>query len=306
MVDAFINGQIDLIAIDDAPTARKIRRLSPSTKIETVSRGDIKIYYILLNTRTSPFNELNIRRAINYGIYKNQLVDRIIGKDGKVAVNIIEENSEYYFPGVPVYRYDPLKSLEILKYSGYRQRDNGKLFQNNRELKFEFLFRAGSTFEESITRMISINLAELGINMMPRPREPEELQTLVKEGRYQAALREYVYDPARPVQSIRAFYLSELKSDNGFRNFDDRAMNTAVTQIDNIPEDQQTAMIVQQMQVHLNQQSPCIYLFYQDVVSYAINDRFENTKNTIFQNLEYVGNINPKHEWFVPKQKQKN
>jgi len=306
MVEAFINGQIDLISIEDTPTARKIRRLSPSTKIESVPREEIKIYYILLNTRTSPFNDLTIRRAINYGIYKNQLVDRLIGKDGRVALNIIEENSDYYFPDVPVYRYDPLKSLEILKNAGYRQRDNGKLFQNNRELKFEFLFHAGSSFEESIARMISINLAELGINMIPRPREPEELETMVREGRYQAALRQYVYDPNHPVQSIRSFYLSELKSENGFRNFDDRAMNTAVTQINNIPENQQTAMIVQQMQVHLNQQSPCIYLFYQDIASYAISDRFENTKNTFFQNLEYVGKINPKNEWFVPKQKQKN
>jgi peptide/nickel transport system substrate-binding protein len=306
MVEAFINGQIDLIPIEDTPTARKIRRLSPSTKIETVAREEIKIYYILLNTRTSPFNDLSIRRAINYGIFKNQLVDKLIGKDGRVALNIIEENSDYYFPGVPVYRYDPLKSLDILKDAGFRQRDNGKLFQNNRELKFEFLFRAGSSFEESIARMISINLAELGINMIPRPREPEELENMVKEGRYQAALRQYVYNPNHPVQSIRAFYLSELKSENGFKNFDDRAMNTAVTQINNIPENQQTAMIVQQMQVHLNQQSPCIYLFYQDIASYAISDRFENTKNTLFQKLEYVGKINPKNEWFVPKQKQKN
>ena len=43
---------------------------------------------------------------------------------------------------------------------------NGKLFQQENELKFEFYFNAGSDFDETIVRLVSINLAELGINMI--------------------------------------------------------------------------------------------------------------------------------------------
>jgi len=306
MVDAYISGQIDVIVVQNATSVRKIRRLSPSTRIETVGRDDVKVYYILLNTKTGPFNNLNIRRAFNYGVYKKQLVDRILGKDGQVAYNLLDEKSDFFFPGTRVYRYDPLNSLDILKRSGFRRQFNGKLSQNNRDLRFDFYYAEGSSFEESIARMISINLAELGINIIPQPKNPAELEVLVNQGKYQAALRSFSYNPENPVQALREFYLNELKTENGFRNFNDRVMNTAVTQIEKATNTQQVEIIMQQMQVQINHLSPCIYLFYEDLISYAIDERFENIKNSIFQNLVYVEKINPKYEWYIPIQKQKN
>jgi len=307
MVDAFIIGQIDVMAVQNAASVRKIRRLTPSTKIESVGRDHVKLYYILLNTKKSPFNNMSIRRAFNYGVYKKQLADKMLGKDGRVAYNLLDEKSVFFFPGTRIYRYDPLQSLDILRSSGYRQQQsNGKLFQNNRELRFDFYYSEGSPFEESIARMISINLGELGINILPKPKSPADLDALVHKGHYQAALRSFVYNPENPVQALRAFYLNELKSEDGFRNFNDRVINTAVSQIEKETNTQQVEVIMQQMQVQINQQSPCIYLFYKDEISYAINERFENVTNKIYQKLKFVGKINPKNEWYIPKQKQKN
>ncbi len=306
MVDAFIRGQIDVMAVQNASSVRKIKRLTPSTKIKSIRRDEVKLYFILLNTRTSPFNDMSIRRAFNYGVYKKQLVDRMLGKDGQVAYNLFDESSDFFFPGTRVYRYDPLQSLDILKSGGYRKQSNGKLFQNNRELKFDFYYSEGSSFEESIARMVSINLAELGINIIPKPKSPADLEALVNQGNYQAALRSFVYNPKLPVHALREFYLNELKTENNFQNFNDRVMNTAVNQIERATNIEQVGTIMQQMQVQINQLSPCIYLFYENLISYAINDRFENVTNRIYQKLVYVEKINPKNEWYIPKQKQKN
>ena len=233
------------------------------------------------------------------------MVKRNLENQGSVAFYVLSENSEYYSSAARYYQYDPLRSLNILRSSGYRQRSNGKLFLQNRELKFEFLFNEGSVFEESLTRMISINLAELGINMIPRPQIPADLNRLVKDGEYQAALRYFEYDPDLPAQSLREFYLDELKSETGYRNFNDRVLNSAVSQSERAYSDQQISRIMRQMQVQINQFSPSIFLFFEDRIYYVINERFRNTNNRIFQNLEYVIKINPKNEWFVPKSEQK-
>jgi len=306
MLDAFIQGQIDVMAIQNAISARKIRRLTPSTKIESVHRDHVKLYYILLNTKKSPFNDINIRRVFNYGVYKKQLTDKILGKDGQVAYNLFDEKSASFFSGTPVYRYDPLQSLDILRSSGYRRQSNGKLFQNNREFRFDFYYSDGSSFEESIARMISINLGELGINILPKPIIPEDLNERVNQGKFQAALRSFIYDPENPAQALRGFYLDELKTEDGFRNFNSRVLNTAVSQIEKATNSEQIDVIMQQMQVQINQLSPCIYLFLEDQILYAIDGRFENVTNTIYQNLKNVRKINPKDEWYIPKQKQKN
>ncbi|MCK5347133.1 MAG: hypothetical protein KAR20_27175, partial [Candidatus Heimdallarchaeota archaeon] len=200
---------------------------------------------------------------------------------------------------------NPLNSLNILRSAGYRQQRNGKLFNKDQELKFEFYFNAGSDFEETIVRLISINLAELGINMIPRPKRPKELNQLVEEGKFAAALRYFVYDPEKPTQALREFYQNELKSENGYRNFNSRVMNTAMSRSERAYTKEQLIPIMRQMQVQINQLSPCIFLFFEDRANYAINNRFENTISTIYQNLEYVVKIYPKNEWFVPKENQK-
>jgi ABC-type transport system substrate-binding protein len=153
--------------------------------------------------------------------------------------------------------------------------------------------------------MISINLAELGINMLPRPKKPSELEKLIHEGEFQAALRYFIYDPLLPAQAIREFYLTELKSENGYRNFDNRVINSAISRSAEAYSSQEISRILQQMQVQINQLSPCIFLFFEDQIIYAINTRFRNTSNTEFQELEFVLKIYPKNEWYVPVQNQK-
>ena len=305
MVDAFIAGRVDLIKVQGKSSLQKIIRLATEKEFITVKRDYQKLYYILLNTRIPPFNDVQIRQAFNYAVNKEQLVKRNLENQGSVAFYVLSENSEYYSSAARYYQYDPLRSLNILRSSGYRQRSNGKLFLQNRELKFEFLFNEGSVFEESLTRMISINLAELGINMIPRPQIPADLNRLVKDGEYQAALRYFEYDPDLPAQSLREFYLDELKSENGYRNYNDRVLNSAVSQSERAYSDEQISRIMRQMQVQINQFSPSIFLFFEDRIYFVINDRFRNTNNRIFQNLEYVIKINPKNEWFVPKSEQK-
>ncbi|TFH01733.1 MAG: ABC transporter substrate-binding protein [Calditrichales bacterium] len=305
MVDAFIENKIDLIPIQGKTTRQKIYRLSTAKEIVSVEREDRKLYYILLNTKRYPFQDVKVRRAMNYAINKKLLVSRYLESQGEVALNLLDENSPYFFSEARIFNYDPLQSLEILMDNGFRQRPTGKLFQNDRELTFEFYYQEGSLFEETIARLISINLAELGINVIPQPKNPAELERLVDEGEFEAVLRNFTYDPETPAQALREFYLKELKSENGFRNFNDRVMNGAITQSEKVYTIEQLIPIMKQMQVQINQQSPCIFLFFEKNASYAINDRFQHTKNTIYQNLEYVLKVYPKNEWFVPKTRQK-
>lgn len=304
MVDAFVNGHVDLITVQGRSQIQKIIRLASKPQFVTVKRDESRLYFILLNTRKPPFNDVQIRRVFNYAINKKRLVQRNLDNQGHVAYYVLDENSEFYFPAARSYNYDPLRSLNILRSSGYRQRNNGKLFLQNRELKFEFYFNEGSVFEETIARLTSINLAELGINMIPRPKKPGELEQLVREGEYQAALRSFIYNPETPAQVLREFYLKELKSENGYRNFNDRVLNSAIAQSEKATRVEQLSRIMRQMHVQINQFSPAIFLFFEDRIYYVIHDRFENTNNRIFQKLEYVVKLNPKNEWSVPKSKQ--
>jgi len=305
LLTAFLQEEIDIIQVDDKNVYRKINQIIDLVNITRAKRDDLKLYYIILNTGKDPFNDLDIRKAVNHAINKNLLVERNLPLKAYSASNILDINSEYYFKDVPDYKYDPLYSLEILEEAGFSKRGNGKLFNNNRELKFQFFFEKGSSFQESLARLISINMGELGINVTPRPLKPAEIEKRVREGDYQAALRHFTYYPRNSEQVLREFYLDGLNNINGYRNFTVSSIDNLVKRSELTVRINELVPQMQRIQYLINRYVPCVYLFFEYRIYYAIHERFENTKLGVRENLRYQVKLTPKYEWYVPQNKQK-
>ena len=305
MLDAFVQEKIDVIEVDDKNIYRKINQITDTAHFTWVKRNNLKLYYIILNTRRRPFNELNMRRVLNQAINKNVLVERNLPNKSYVAGNILNANSDYYFANSGQYKYDPLNSLRVLENLGFSKQRNGKLFRNGRELKFEFYFEKGSSFEESIARLISISVGELGINVLPRPLKSSEIENRVFEGNYQAVLRNFSYDPANSLQIPRQFYLEELNNVNGFKNFNKRRLDVVIERSEKTYQMKALIPILQRIQFLYYDYAPCVFLFFEHQAYYAIHDRFENTKMPIRDNLNIQTKLTPKYEWYVQKNNQK-
>ena len=162
------------------------------------NRTNHKLFYLNLNTKRSPFRDRDIRRALNYSINRNNFVEKDFFRRSRIADNILEEKSKYSPPKTISYAYDPINSLAILENAGYRKHSNGKLFQNGEELKFTLLFETGSQYQESLVRLISINLAEIGINAVPQPLLATEIEKKISDGEYQDAVQTFLFDPDQP------------------------------------------------------------------------------------------------------------
>jgi len=305
LVNAFIKEEVDYIEVQDETVRQKISQIIDVQEFQIINNKNIKLFYISLNTTKAPFNDLRIRKAIHYAINKDMLVKRNLENRGSVALNILDLNSPYFFRSAKPYAYNPMESLNILKEVGFSSRDNGKLFYNDRELKFEFYFNQGSIFEESIARSISIYLGELGINIIPQPLAPVELDQRVNKGDYQAALMQFVYDPLNPERAVREFYLNKLRRNNEFGGFNNKEINQLIKFGEEALNQTDLRPIISQIQHLFNVFSPCIFLFFEDKVIYAINNRFENTRIPIREGSNDITRKMPIYEWYVPKEKQK-
>lgn len=307
MLDAFLRENTDLIQVQDKSVLQKIYQFMPSREHIVNMEKDLRsLYYINFNNKREPFNDINIRKAINYSIDRAQLVSKLLEDRGEISYSLFREKSPYYFEAGEIYEYNPLQSIEILTAAGYRKNFNGKLLKDNEELKFELYFEQGSPFEESIVRMVSINLAELGINVVPRPLKATQLREVIREGNYQAVLDHYRYNETEPAQAVREFYINFLNSEDGFSNFKSRTIDRVLRFSENPLDERQTNEITQRTQYILNQYSPCVFMFLVNRSYFAVNTRFENFKNSYYKNLEFIVKLNPKYEWFVPVDKQKN
>jgi ABC-type transport system substrate-binding protein len=305
-VDAFLEEQVDMVLVQDKSVLQKIYQItSRRENILMAAREDLKLYFIDLNNQYLPFSDLNMRRALNYAVNRNILVQRILLNKGMSTTTLLTEKSPDYLNPRPDYQYDPLTSLNILNNTGYRKQRDGKLFQGNRELKFEFLFESDDPFQESVMRMLTINFAELGINIFPRPVSRGELERAVSTGDYQAALRFVNYHRSESAEIILKYYLESINHDRGFKNFNDKSVNQLVQFSSKTYSSGELRPILHRIQHLLNINATSIFLFYEDRVFYALSKRFQNIKKTVFQNGEYMVKLKPKNEWFVPADRQK-
>jgi ABC-type transport system substrate-binding protein len=155
-------------------------------------------------------------------------------------------------------------------------------------------------------RLISIDWGEIGINVIPRSLTAIELQNNLSTGNYQAVLGQFSFNEKYTAESIRNFYLFELNNYNNFQNFIPVTLNSLITTINNLSDENGLPDLSNRFQYILNQNLPCLFLFFEFRDKYAINPRFENIITSFFQTTETnIIKFNPKNEWFVPKDKQK-
>jgi len=305
LLDAFLREEVDLIQINDNSEVQKIIQFSK--KFIQLDDGTKNLYYINLNTRKSPFNNFRIRRAINNAINKDQITGNLFNQNGRGSIIDYKKDTfselKYFTPS----EYKPLDALQILYNDGFKKNSQEKLIKNNNELEFELLIQKGSLFEESIARIVAINLGDIGINVNPISIESDLLSKKIRNGQYQAVLKKFNFNPSYEKTTLRKFYLNELNNINGFQNFKNLSFDIIIDQFNNTKNENRILNIPEQFQNLLKRFSPCALLFFKDTHIYAINPRFENILSTrTKKNSDVVNQFKPKHVWFVKKDNQKH
>lgn len=77
------------------------------------------VWYVMLNTKIAPFNDVRVRQAVNYAINKQSLVDNILQGSADVATGPIP--AAFHWANnkdVSAYPYDPQKARQLLKEAG--------------------------------------------------------------------------------------------------------------------------------------------------------------------------------------------
>jgi ABC-type transport system substrate-binding protein len=304
LLDAFLREEIDLIEIYDKSEIQKIIQFSK--EIIQIENGTRKLYYINLNNRTFPFNTFSIRRAFNHAIDKDQIINNLFRQNGNAFINnhhsTYLNNSNLFSP----FEYKPLDALKILNNIGYQKNAQGKLVKNNTELQFDLYITKGSLYEESIARIIAINLGEIGISVTPISIQPDELNEKIKNGQYQAALRKYNYNPDDKINTLRNFYYTQLNNFEGKQNFKNLSFDLLLDFLNNTIQKNEIEEFPEKFNKLIRRHSPCVFLFLKDSEIYAIDSRFENTyTKTINKNGKIVNQFKPKNEWFVKENNHK-
>jgi peptide/nickel transport system substrate-binding protein len=115
-MNALMTGQVDAVNRIDFKT-ESLLRANPQLTIQEVTGNQHYIFPMLTNV--APFNDVNVRRALKYGINRQELVDKILQGHGKVGNDSpIGPANQYYNADMEQLEYDPDQAKYWLQQAG--------------------------------------------------------------------------------------------------------------------------------------------------------------------------------------------
>ena len=120
-MNALLTGQVDAINRIDFKT-EALLKANPAVRIQEVTGNQHYTFPML--TKVAPYDDVNVRRALKYGINRQELVDKILQGHGLVANDTpIGPANQFYYEGMEPLSYDPDKSRFYLKEAGLQSLD---------------------------------------------------------------------------------------------------------------------------------------------------------------------------------------
>jgi peptide/nickel transport system substrate-binding protein len=86
---AVTSGEVDIVAGTDAVPIDKINSLKEESGIVVTTAPVTGVYYMNLNHKMAPFDNLKVRQAINYAIDRQSIVDLVLDGNGKPATSLL-------------------------------------------------------------------------------------------------------------------------------------------------------------------------------------------------------------------------
>jgi len=111
-------GDIDVLG-DGLPPGEQVRvAKDPNWKNNIASAPQVAWYYVFMNVREKPFDNIKVRQAVNYAINTAKL-QKLLAGQGKALNQIFPEGMPGYQANAQFYTYDPTKAKQLLAEAGF-------------------------------------------------------------------------------------------------------------------------------------------------------------------------------------------
>ena len=114
-LQALQTGEIqgyDLVEPQDVPT------IEGDSNLQILERPAFNVAYVTINHAVKPFDQLEVRQAVAYGLDRQSVVDNFYGGRGEVAKEFMPPSLPGYADDVTEYPYDPEKAKSLLTGAG--------------------------------------------------------------------------------------------------------------------------------------------------------------------------------------------
>ena len=256
--------------------------------------------YLGFNLKKAPFDDVNVRQAINYAIDKDEVIKGVLLGLGEPIASPYKPGTRWNNPNLQPYPYSPKKALDLLRKAGYEKNEDGYFEKNGKVLAFEILTNQNKQREMTAV-LVQRRLKEIGIEVPIRVLEwASFINQYIRTGDFNAVVLGWSLslDP----DQFNIWHSSQQGPGQfnfiGYENSQvDKLLELGRKELDANKREK----IYHQFSEHLLNDSPIVYLYAGYGLS-AVNKRVQGIKNP----SPPAGIYHNSYEWFIPNELRRN
>lgn len=245
-ISALITGEVD-IALAVPPEEVNRVKSEKAVRISTVERGGNTVF-IGLKTDQAPFNNLLVRKALNYAIDVNSIVKNVLNGAATATSSLIGPK-DFGYAGEPEgYEYNPQKAKELLAQAGYPNGFSATLDSVNWYIRCD-----------DVAQAIAAQLKEVGINITVNPVESTVYRTSVP-AKKQSAMYFLGWSSTNTLDADAAIY-SVLHSSDNYSTYKNPKVDALLDEARSTTDTTKRAALYKEIQNIVIEDAPRIFLY---------------------------------------------
>jgi peptide/nickel transport system substrate-binding protein len=222
-----------------------------------------------INVSKPPFDQVEVRQAMNYGIDKAAILKTLYYDVFQVAGSPISPATFGYDPSIEnIYTYDPAKAQQLLDQAGWTMGPNGVRAKNGQPFAIKCIISATQPEYASISQIIQAQLKTMGIQMDIQAIAGTALTAAQRAGEQNVTYKIAVYqDP----DIIGIYYSSASIGGFNYAQFKDPEMDALFAKGDETLDPQARKQVYSEASRKLMEKAPLVPIFYLSYLSAATN-----------------------------------
>jgi peptide/nickel transport system substrate-binding protein len=163
-------GNIDIMSLTPIKFSRVVpARPELKKKVNLFKELGNSYTYLGFNLKRKPYDDVRVRKAINYAIDKQEIIDGVYLGLGINIASPYKPKTRWSNPNLKPYPYDPEKARNLLKEAGFADSDgDGILERNGKPFSFEIITNNGNKEREKTAVLVQRRLKDVGIEVKVR------------------------------------------------------------------------------------------------------------------------------------------
>lgn len=271
-------GEVD-VALD--PPMNQLEELDAEDGISVGTVIPYRSDFVLLNTTREPFDNVQVRQALNYAVNKRALVKGVLYGAGEVAASAMPLMA-YADPDLAAYAYDPEKAKALLAEAGYSD-----------GFEADLLVNSSSATSRNAAIAIQAMLQQVGVQANIQMVEGGTQWETTKAGNYDMALSYATSDTIDPDQLIGFLAVNPERANAYHTEWKSERVNELYVKERATPDGEARAAMFEEMVRLLHDGAPYIFL-YHPAAAWAASDEVKGfkilpTSNFRLEEVEIAG-----------------